>query len=67
MLVTACNFTYNKVVKCMYRTQNAALLGVKNILKSSLQGGVFSETLRYAKHPFGKMVHSGLSCNYPLN
>lgn len=44
----------------MYQSQNTALQGVKAILRDTLQGGVFNDTLKYTARPYGKMIRARL-------
>ncbi len=44
----------------MYQSQNTALQGVKAMLRDTLQGGVFHDTLRYTARPYGKMIRARL-------
>ncbi len=44
----------------MYQSQNTALQGVKFILRDTLQGGVFNDTLKYTVRPYGKMLRARL-------
>lgn len=44
----------------MYQNQNTALQGVKTMIRTTLQGGVFDTTMRYAARPYGKLVRARL-------
>lgn len=44
----------------MYQSQNTALQGVKSMIRNTLQGGVFNDTLKYTARPYGKMIRARL-------